>query len=112
MAFSALIIVASSIPVQIKPVPIRNWDKWVHAAEYAVLALLWFRAIRGTTLIHDPFKAGLITFLICSSFGFFDEGFQTLIPNRVSDFKDVIADATGSFAAVTLAIIKNRVFKT
>lgn len=111
IAFSGLIVLASLIPVQIKPPSFKNWDKWVHATEYALLASLWFRAIRGTTLLHNPFKAGLIAFLVCSSFGFFDEGIQTMIPNRVSDFKDVMADATGSFFAVTLAILRIQIFK-
>lgn len=108
IVFSGLIILASSIPGRANPFDFHFKDKFIHGLEYAVLAWLWFRAIRVTTPNQSPLKIGMLTVLVCSVFGFLDESYQLLIPDRVSDKFDLLADATGSFLSVSLAIIKSR----
>ncbi len=112
IGFSILIILLSSIPGRVNPFDFHFKDKLIHGLEYAVLAWLWFRAIRFSTSIHSPLKIGMLTVLVCSIFGFLDESYQLLIPDRVSDKFDLLADATGSFLAVSIAVIKSRLGKT
>lgn len=78
-------------------------DKLLHALEYGVLAALTARALNGT--VRRPIPAGLLVFAwsLVLVYAVTDEIHQAFVPNRVSDWRDVVADALG--AAVVLALL-------
>lgn len=106
LGFALLILAVSSIPASHMPksASLWRWDKAVHAAEYAVLATLVFRALttRGWALATAFFT----TVLLCSLFGILDETYQSTVPGRDSSHFDMMADSVGA----CFACIVNGVF--
>jgi len=110
IVYAALMLTISSIPIRIRRVPFRNYDKVFHFFEYGIYAWLWYRAFKGTTSISSRGRIAIATVLICTIFGFIDELYQAHTPYRTSDIYDLAADASGSFAAVILADLIQDVF--
>lgn len=69
--------------------------KSAHVIEYAVLALLWSRAVGG---IWIPLGLAVLTASL-------DELRQSFTPGRVGSIYDVLLDGTGAAAALLLAIV-------
>ena len=110
IAYAVLMLTISSIPIRIRRVPFRNYDKVFHFFEYGIYAWLWYRAFKGTTSLSSWGRIAIATVLICTVFGIMDELYQVYTPYRTSDIYDVAADASGSFAAVILAVLIQDVF--
>ena len=73
--------------------------KLIHAAEYALLCFLWFRALESRMAT----RAALATaFLIAAGYGAIDEYHQTFVAGRNGSPIDVAIDATGAAIAVLL----------
>ncbi len=72
-----------------------------HLIEYGVLAYLAYRAFR---LDFSETKAYVLSFLLSSGFGFFDEIVQYILPNRVYETRDAMTNALA--AAVGLMVVK------
>lgn len=76
--------------------------KAAHVGEYAVLALLWFRA-----LIRDPARptwvAAAGAFAICVAWAALDETHQWFVPGRTGSARDVAVDAAGALAMLAAA---------
>ena len=70
-----------------------------HFAVYAVLALLWERALAGAGAARPARWA----FIIALLYGFSDEFHQSFVPGRSSDLFDVMTDAAGAAFALWLA---------
>lgn len=104
--YAVLILSLSSIPLRIRIVPFRYYDKVFHLIEYGIYAYLWYRAIRFSATPSSSTWAGILTFSICSAFGALDELYQAYTPYRISDIYDVAADASGSFVVVSLVMLK------
>jgi len=68
--------------------------KSAHVFEYAVLALLWRRALGGACI---PLGLAVLTASL-------DEFRQSFTPGRVGSIYDVLLDGTGAGAALLLAI--------
>ena len=82
------------------------WDlvlrKLAHAVEYALLFLLWVRALRGR---HRVAAAAAIAVVYAVS----DELHQTTVEGRVGSPVDVLIDATGvALAALALRVRRRR----
>jgi VanZ family protein len=79
--------------------------KCAHATEYAVLTLLWARAVAG--LAPRP-RAGLlapgVAAAIALAWAVSDEWHQTFVPGRVGSPRDVAVDAAG--IAIGLALLR------
>ena len=76
--------------------------KLAHVAEYAVLALLWFKAVHrvgGRT----PRTAAWVALSICLACAFADEAHQSTIPSRQGSARDFVIDAFGATAMLMLA---------
>lgn len=69
------------------------WDKLLHTAEYAGLALLFCRALRRERL--GVLAAALVAVLLTSAYGATDEWHQFYVPLRSSDIHDWLADTLG-----------------
>ena len=71
--------------------------KLAHLAEYAVLALFWFKAVHrvgGRT----PRTAAWVALSICLACAFADEAHQSTIPSRQGSARDFVIDAFGATA--------------
>ena len=77
-------------------IEVNHFDKLVHASVYAVLGLLFTRALRGyggartTSLV--------LGILFASAYGATDEVHQMITPGRSPDVRDWIADSVGAVA--------------
>lgn len=79
------------------------WDKLLHAGGYALLAILYARALRGENLAVRVAAVGavLLTCLYAAS----DEFHQSFTPMRTMDIRDWIADSIGGVAgAIVFAV--------
>jgi VanZ family protein len=94
----AAIFVASSIPGTQLPAPgLWRYDKLVHGACFALLAMLGFRAARR----HRAAWAIGLT----SAYGALDELHQRWTPMRSSDPWDWVADTVGACVGAGLALM-------
>lgn len=82
--------------------------KLAHLTEYAVLALLWFRAllpVAGRT----PREAAWIALAICLLCAFVDETHQSTIPSRHGSARDFLIDASGATGMLLVALGRRKV---
>lgn len=85
-----------------------NWlmRKAAHVTEYAILAVLWIRALviaRGT----PPGRAMLAAFIVSALYAITDEAHQHFVPERDGSPYDVLLDWVGAGAGlVFMAIFK------
>jgi VanZ family protein len=70
--------------------------KLIHFAEYALLAFLWWRALRRVT---SPGRAALLAFVIASGYAVTDEYHQTFVEGRHGSPVDWLIDSAGAAAA-------------
>jgi VanZ family protein len=98
--YMAAIFIASSISNP--PMPQDVSDISVHEVVYFGLTLLLIRALAGGTW------RGVTTFVLIGAwvitvlYGVSDEFHQSFVPHRHADLRDLVADATGAFAAVVV----------
>lgn len=108
VAYMALIfsVSASSSP----PAPRDVSDKLLHAAAYALLALLALRASSSGQWSGVGRRAGWTAFAVSAIYGVTDEVHQAFVPGRSPEVADALADAIGAGVAtaaiMALAIIR------
>jgi|SRR5665213_659291 len=88
--------------------------KSCHLAEYAILAWLFWRAIRKPVK-NDPRpwlwpEAGLALALVFT-YAASDELHQVFVPTRTAHVTDVLIDTTGGAAALLLLWLRRKIFK-
>ncbi|MDH4082305.1 MAG: VanZ family protein [Nitrospira sp.] len=71
-------------------------DKVLHAAEYALLGALCYRALRGSSNDVWRQQAIPVAILLASVYGISDEVHQSFVPFRDSSWLDWVADTIGS----------------
>jgi VanZ family protein len=79
--------------------------KCVHVTEYAVLALLLWRALRSVPALRT--KTLMIfgaTLLGCALFAATDEFHQTFIKSRTPSVRDVLLDVAGALLGLLIAV--------
>lgn len=94
------------VPVDITPLGI---DKLLHAAFYAVLCFLTWRALWFQS--HIEFfqrHAILIAFFYSCVYGILNEWFQMYLPGRSPDIYDAVANGTGALACVLMLIWRQK----
>jgi VanZ family protein len=74
--------------------------KLIHAAEYGLLAFLWWRALRAEAA---PERALLGAFCIAVAYAVTDELHQTQVAGRHGSPLDVAIDAAGALVACAVA---------
>jgi VanZ family protein len=96
-------IVIFGFSAQSNPLPevtTHVWDKLLHASEYAGLAFLLARALRGE---GAPWSVVLaLAILVASAYGASDEVHQAFVPGRDSAIGDWLADSTGAFVGALI----------
>ncbi|MBU4263091.1 MAG: VanZ family protein [Proteobacteria bacterium] len=96
----AAILVAASVPgIYLPFLRHHNLDKICHGLAYAALAASCLFAFQPLFKKH-PFLASLLVVAICLGYGFAEEAYQSLIPRRVTDSRDVMADLLGATIVV------------
>ena len=76
--------------------------KLAHVSEYAVLAVLLYRAFVHTALKgRRALSAGLVL-LFCAAYAATDEFHQAFVPSRTASLRDVMIDICGAMLAVIL----------
>jgi len=106
ISFCLLIFIQSSIPGDELPkVEFQLNDKFIHAAIYFVLYILFFYSLKYQTksikLQRFSFEFALLFTVL---YGISDEFHQYFVPNRSSEFNDVLADIAG--ALIGMAAVK------
>src|SRR3954447_14291479 len=85
-----------------------GWDillrKLAHASIYAVLVLLWWRALRARGGGDDETRPVAAAWLIAIAYSATDEWHQTFVTGRHGAPSDVLIDAFGASAAALWAM--------
>lgn len=85
--------------------------KGAHVTEYAILALLLYRALRRSMKVDaDTWcrTCAVIAWMLATLYAASDEWHQTFVPSRGGSFHDVIIDGCG--AALGLVLWQHRLF--
>ena len=103
VVYMFVIFYLSSEPDPLHQLTAHVWDKLLHTTEYAVLGLLFCRALRDMGL---GWAAAIVLALVATSaYGASDEWHQAFVPTRSSDVHDWFADTLGGTAgAVAYAV--------
>ena len=76
--------------------------KAAHVSEYAVLAVLLYRAFVHTVFQSRRALSAGIVLLVCAAYAASDEFHQSFVPSRTATFRDVMIDLFGATLAVLL----------
>jgi VanZ family protein len=76
-----------------------------HVTEYAILAALLWRALRGTFTALSRRTISICSFGLAAAFAVSDEFHQTFVPSRTATVHDVFIDCAGIVLAVALCLI-------
>jgi len=71
-------------------------DKVLHTVEYAILALLCYRAFRWAAGPTGTLQAVALAIVTASIYGLTDEVHQAFVPLRESSWQDWLADTIGA----------------
>ena len=86
--------------------------KFAHVSEYAVLALLLFRAIRrapGPSSSAWSWKRAGLALFIAAAYAASDEWHQSFVPSRTADFHDVLIDSCGALIGLTIVFLWHKI---
>lgn len=108
LVYVAVIFFASSRPYLHAPGPeFELKDNLAHALEYALLAVMLFRAL-GPLAWPDAATTFLLVVAVSASIGAADEMFQGTVPGRSRDVVDWASDATGAALATAACVLLAR----
>jgi VanZ family protein len=93
LLWMALIYRESSLPDPAPALTAVVWDKALHFGGYALLGLLFARALYGDR--PEAGRAAFVAILLTSLYGASDEWHQRYTPMRESDASDWLADSAG-----------------
>ena len=86
-----------------------SFRKLGHVTEYAILAALLWRALRGTFNALSRRTIAICTFVVAGAFAVTDEFHQSFVPTRTSTMHDVVIDCAGIALAIALCVMFSRV---
>jgi VanZ family protein len=73
-----------------------------HVTEYAILAVLFWRALRATLRSTPPLRIGASVALVCALFAASDEFHQSFIATRTASETDVLIDICGALIGLLI----------
>lgn len=76
-----------------------------HLTEYGILAVLLWRALRGTLLSRTTWILAGCAFVVAALFAVSDEFHQSFVPTRTASPHDVLIDCIGAFAALMMCVV-------
>ncbi len=98
--YCLLIYIQSSYPAPEGVPPWPHIDKLLHLAAYAVLGVLFFRALKTLPRQHDLRRIMILSILLSSLYGISDEIHQHFVPYRNAEIVDALADILGCILGV------------
>lgn len=76
-----------------------------HVTEYAILAALMWRALRGGTVWKSKTSILFaIVWIACAAFAASDEFHQSFVPSRTPSFHDVMIDICGALIGLSICV--------
>ena len=106
-AYMALIFYLSSLPHPDEELPRFLFealgDKFLHVVEYAVLAVLCYRALRRAAGPSAREYAVALAIVAASLYGATDEVHQAFVPFRTAAWSDWVADTAGAAIGAVIA---------
>lgn len=75
-----------------------------HLTEYAILAALFWRALRGAHWRSKMSFLFAVAWSACAIFAATDEFHQSFVPSRTASAKDVMIDACGALIGLTICV--------
>jgi len=107
LLWAAIIFTVSSIPnLKTPSLDFKAMDKIAHFAEYFILGL--FLAFGLNKMNIGKGKVFWISACAAGLYGILDEIHQLIVPGRVTDGFDMLADTIGAFAASGFYVLKMR----
>lgn len=100
---TAAVFGLSSLPVGV-PSRIPNLDKVVHVVEF-LLAGLAYLNLATAGFRRFTARALVLYVAVLAGVGVCDELYQSFVPGRVSDWRDLVADGVGGLMALGLGLI-------
>lgn len=97
-----MIFGVSAVPNTQLPQAISLSDKLVHMMIYAVLAVLFARAVAFSSPKPWPFLIWIMSVAFVSFYGITDEFHQSFVDGRSSDLRDWVADLIGGSIGAAL----------
>ncbi len=77
-----------------------------HLIEYAILAMLFWRAVRrGTNLQMKISILSASVWVVCAIFAATDEFHQSFVPSRTAASGDVMIDSIGAFVGLAICLM-------
>jgi len=77
-----------------------------HLIEYAILAMLFWRALRrGTNLQMKISTLSASVWVVCAIFAATDEFHQSFVPSRTAASGDVMIDSIGAFVGLAICLM-------
>jgi len=83
-------------------------DKLIHGGEYGILAFLFARAMRATSLNASIPLIFTITIYFVMFYGITDEFHQSFVPGRSADLTDLMADTIGGAVGAIIYLFMQR----
>lgn len=103
IGYAGLIFYFSSLPQPQELMPVfleEVGDKVLHLAEYGLLGILSYRALRHASGHWAANYAVALAIAVAVLYGITDEVHQAFVPEREADLWDLLADAAGAGLAV------------
>jgi VanZ family protein len=95
IGYVGLIFTLSAQPYLAPPLKFHNSDKLMHTLEYGGLGVLLISMLRSSNPKRARWASSLMAVLCGMSIAAADENFQRMIPGRMCDFTDWLADSGG-----------------
>lgn len=95
LGYSGSIFVVSAIPGNALPA-LKISDKLLHAVEFGGLAVLFCRALSVQMPMRSRRFVLAVSLITAMGYGAVDEAHQLLVPRRMADFADFVADSLGA----------------
>ena len=97
LVYCAAIFIQSSLPATGHLPPWPHLDKVLHVAAYALLGLLFFRALSAGRFAGSPNLTLILSIVLTGLYGLSDEIHQSFVPARSAEAADALADLAGGF---------------
>lgn len=103
--YCLIIFLQSSFP-SYRHVPVFDYsDKLLHVGAYAVLATLFFRALKAGNTARKAALTIVLSIVFTTLYGISDEIHQYFVPTRTADIQDMAANFIGSIIGAIVAAV-------
>ena len=110
LVYCAAIFIQSSFPTAHQVPQWPGLDKILHAAAYALLGFLFFRALTAERPCKNHNLSLILSVLFTGLYGLSDEIHQSFVPGRTADPADALADLAGGFVGAVYGWLRSKGF--